>query len=189
MIIFKYIYQFYEIVWKGFNKVILVPGIKASLGSCGKNVKIAYNCDFKPISNIYIGDNTQIGPHSLFWSTRAKIKIGNNVLFGPNVTIITGDHRTDIVGKHINEVSDYEKLTENDADVVIEDGVWIGSNVTILKGVKVGEGCILASGTIVTKDTMSYGVYGGIPAKKIRDRFTVEQLIEHKKLLSMRNKT
>lgn len=77
------------------------------------------------MSNIYIGNNSQIGPHSLFWTTRAKIIIGNNVLFGPNVTIITGGHRTDIVGKHISEISDDQKLPQNDADVEIEDGVWI----------------------------------------------------------------
>ena len=48
------------------------------------------------------------------------------------------------MGKHISEVTDAEKLPEQDADVVIKDGVWIGANVTIMKGLTVGEGCVIA---------------------------------------------
>jgi len=184
--VMRLVYRFCEIIQKGFNKIVLVPGIKASLGSCGKNVRIAYDCDFKPPCNIYIGDNSQIGPHSLFWTTRAKIKIGKYVLFGPNVTIITGDHRSDITGKHIAEVRDDEKLPEHDADVVIEDGVWIASNVTILKGVTICEGCIIAAGSVVTKSTEPYGIYGGVPARRIKERFTPEQLNEHIESLRIR---
>ncbi|MGP6193725.1 DapH/DapD/GlmU-related protein [Priestia megaterium] len=88
-----------------------------------------------------------------------------------------------MVGKHISEVTDNEKLVEHDADVVIKDGVWIGANVTILKGVTVGEGCVIAAGSVVTKNTSPYGIYAGAPAKKIKDRFTPEQLEKHLGLL------
>lgn len=182
----KTIYKLYQLIKKGFNKVILIPGLKSSFGSCGKNVRIAYDCDIKPPKNIYIGNNSQIGPHSLFWSTRAKIIIGDNVLMGPNITIITGDHRTDIIGRHIIEISDDEKLPEHDLDVIIENGVWIGSNVTILKGVTLGEGAVVAAGSVVTKNIEPYGIYAGVPAKKIKNRFDNEMLKEHKKILNER---
>ena len=177
--ILKFIYKLNERIKKGFNKLIIVPGMKASFEKCGYDVRIAYDCDIKPARNILIGNHSQIGPHAIFWSTRAKICIGNYVLIGPRVTIITGDHRTDIVGKHISEVTDAEKLPEHDADVVIKDGVWIGANVTILKGVTVAEGCVIASGSVVTKNMEPYGIYAGVPAKKIKDRFTPLQLKEH----------
>ena len=180
---FKIFYRLYEIIKKGFNKVFLVPGLKALFGSCGDDVRIAYDCDIKPPCNVYVGNHSQIGPHSLFWTTYAKIRIGNYVIMGPNVTIITGDHRTDLIGKHIIEVFDEEKLPENDADVVIEDGAWICSNVTILKGVTIGEGSVIASGSVVTKSTEPYGIYGGVPASKIKYRFTPEKLEDHIKLL------
>lgn len=168
------LYRICEVIYKGFNKLVIVPGLKASFGSCGSNVRIAYNCDFKGNHNIYIGDDTQIGPHCLFWTTRAKIQIGSKVLMGPNITIITGDHRIDISEKHIIDVSDDEKLPENDADVVIEDGAWIAANVTILKGVRIGEGAVIAAGSVVTKNIEPYVVAAGIPAKKIKNRFTNE---------------
>lgn len=181
--IFKFIYILIQIVKKTFNKLVLTPGLKSCFEKCGHNVRVSYDCDIKGAENILIGNDSQIGPHALFWSTRARISIGNHVLMGPRVTIITGDHRTDVVGKHISEVTDKEKLVENDADVVIEDGVWIGANVTILKGVTVGEGCVIAASSVVTKNTSPYGIYAGTPAKKIKDRFTPEELEEHLYLL------
>lgn len=180
----KALYRLSEVIYKGFNKVFVVPGIKKSFDSCGENVRIAFGCDFKPASNISVGNNSQIGARSLFWTTRAKIKIGNYVLMGPGVTIITGDHRTDIIGKHIIEVTDAEKLPENDADVVIEDGVWIASNVTILKGVTIGEGAVVAAGAVVVKNVEPYTIVGGVPARKIKDRFSEYELKKHKEKLT-----
>lgn len=80
-----------------------------------------------------IGDYTSIPKGSVFDCTEASLTIGKKVIFGPRPTIITGDHRIDVVGKYIMDSN--EKLPENDAAVVIEDYVWTGANVTILKGV------------------------------------------------------
>lgn len=167
----RLIYLMVNIICKAFNKIFIIPGMKKSFAKCGKNVRIAYDCDIKAPENIEIGHDSQIGPHSLFWTTRAKIRIGNYVLMGPGITIITGNHRTDIKGRHIIEVSDDEKLPENDADVVICDGVWLAANVTILKGVTIGEGAVIAAGAVVTKNVEPYCIYGGIPARKIKERF------------------
>lgn len=107
-------------------------------------------------------------------------------MFGPNCTIRGGDHRTDVLGKHIYEVSDLEKLPENDKDVHIEDGVWCGCNVIILKGVTIGRGAVVAAGSVVTKDVPPYAVVGGIPAKIIKYRFTEDEIIKHEQLLKTR---
>lgn len=179
----KNLYRTIELIYKGFNKVFIVPGLKVSFASCGKNVRIAYDCDIKGAENIQVGEDSQIGPHSLFWTTRAKIIIGSKVLMGPNVTIITGDHRTDVIGKHIIDVNDDEKLPGHDADVVIEDGVWLAANVTILKGVTIGEGAVIAAGAVVTQDVEPYAIYGGIPARKLKMRFSEENLMKHKRAL------
>jgi acetyltransferase-like isoleucine patch superfamily enzyme len=103
-------------------------------------------------------------------------------LFGPHPTIITGDHRIDVIGKFINKVTDDEKLPENDMPVVIEDDVWCGANVTILKGVTIGHGSVVAAGAVVTKSFPPYSIIGGVPAKLIRMRFTPEQIEDHERL-------
>jgi maltose O-acetyltransferase len=79
------------------------------------------------------------------------IYIGNYVMFGPIVTIRGGNHRFDMIGKYMYNVKETEKLPENDQDVVIEDDVWVGCNVTILKGVTIGHGSDIAEGAVVIK--------------------------------------
>lgn len=67
--------------------------------------------------------------------------------------------------------------------VTIEDDVWTGANITILKGVTIGRGSVVAAGSVVTKSCPPYSIIGGVPAKIIKYRFTVEQVLEHERLL------
>lgn len=75
------------------------------------------------------------------------------------------------------------KLPENDLDVVFEGDNWIGMNSTILKGVTIGRGCVVAAGAVVNKSTPPYSVVGGVPAKVLKMRFTKEQIAEHERFL------
>lgn len=161
---------------------------KKSMKYCGKNVYLRpMSSDIKGLWNLSIGNNTSIPKGSTFYCTLAELKIGNRVIFGPNPTIITGDHRIDIKGKYIIDVTDKEKFEEGvnryDLPVIIEDDVWCGANVTILKGVTIGRGSVIAAGAVVTKSCPPYSVIGGVPAKIIKFRFSVEDIIEHEKKL------
>ena len=147
----RYIYGTEEFVRKVFYKIFRESVIKSSLGNCGKNVHIAEKSDIKGIGNICIGDDVAIGPHALLWTTRANIIIKEKVVIGPRLSIITGDHKMNAVGKYMADVTDEEKDDENDQDVIIEKDVWIGANVTILKGVTVAEGCVIGGGDRVNK--------------------------------------
>lgn len=155
---------------------------KAQLAECGDNVSIGKYCDMIP-SHIHCGHHVHIGPHASFIASRAHIYIEDFVLFGPNVTIRGGDHRIDLVNKHIFQITDEEKLPENDKDVHIGTGVWVGCNVTILKGVRIGRGAVVAAGAVVTKDVPPYSIVGGNPAKVIKFRGTVQEIINHELVL------
>jgi len=181
----KIIYSIFILIKKVIHRFIIMPVIKSALGKCGKGVYIGRNCDIT-YHNTFIGDNSSIGDRALFLSTRAKIIIGNNVMIGPQVTIITGNHRIDIPGRYMVSIRDDEKLPENDQDVIIEDDVWIGANVTILKGVTVSTGSIIAAGSVVTKDVLPYSIYGGVPAKKIAPRFSEKDLEIHLKTIGIK---
>lgn len=122
---------------------------KKAMRSCGKGVYIRPSkSDFKGLWNLSVGDNTSIPKGSIFYCTGASLTIGRRVTFGPRPTIITGDHRIDVVGHFIQENT--AKLPKNDQPVVIGDDVWCGANVTILKGVTIGRGCVVAAGAVVT---------------------------------------
>lgn len=165
--------------------VIWAPIYKRAMKHCGKGVYIRpMSSDFKGIENLSVGDGTSIPKGSTFYCTNAPLTIGKKVIFGPHPTIITGDHRIDIIGKHIIDVTDEEKLSENDLPVVIEDGVWCGANVTILKGVTIGRGSVIAAGAVVTRSCAPYSIIGGVPARLIKMRFTPEEIIEHEKQLA-----
>lgn len=165
-----------------WDKILLFFYSKA-MKYCGKNVYLRPSqSDLKGLWNLSIGDGTSIPKGSIFYCTEAPLTIGKKVIFGPHPTIITGDHRIDIIGNYI--IDNTEKLPENDAPVIIEDDVWCGANVTILKGVTIGRGSVIAAGAVVTKDIPPYSIAGGIPAKVLKQRFTPEQIIEHEKILS-----
>ena len=159
---------------------------KKMLRGCGSNVRFsALTSDFT-YRNLSIGNDVYIGPHALFLCTESQIFIGNKVLFGPHVTIIGGDHRITDVGRFIYDVLD--KHPEDDQDVHIEDDVWIGTNTTLLKGVTVGRGAVVAAGALVTKDVPPYAIVGGVPAKVLKYRFTPEQIQEHERQLYAEDK-
>ncbi len=184
------VYKSEEFVRKVFYKILRESVIKSSFGSCGKNVHIAEKSDIKGIGNIRIGDDVVIGPHALLWTTRANIIIKEKVIIGPRLSIITGDHKINVIGKYMADVTDEEKDEDEDQDqdVIIEKDVWIGANVTILKGVTVAEGCVIGAGTVLTKSTHPYGIYVGVPGRRISERFTNEELENHINILQEKSK-
>ncbi|WP_278560609.1 acyltransferase [Phocaeicola plebeius] len=115
-------------------------------------------CYFIAPHKLTIGKYTHINRKCML-DARGYIKIGNNVSISHQVTLCSASH--DFQSPTFDYIS---------APIIIEDNVWIGLNATILQGVTIREGCIIAAGSIVTKETEPYGVYAGIPAKKISTR-------------------
>lgn len=175
------IYNAIHIFHRVFGR-IKVKLIKKMIAECGESVTFFPDTIFHGY-DVHIGNNVYIGPRANFMSTDAPIYIGNNVMFGDGVSIITGDHRLDCIGKYMIDVKKKDKLPENDKPVVLKGDNWLGSNCTILKGVTIGEGAVVAAGAIVTKDVPDYAIVGGIPAKVLGYRFEGELLEEHKRLL------
>lgn len=163
---------------KAVNRYVSTPLKKSMLASCGRDVSIGHGADLT-WENVDVGDDVSIGPDCVFLSTRARVRIGDHVMFGPGVMVITGSHRTDIVGRHMTSITDAEKLPENDQDVVFEGDNWIGARAIILKGVTVGHGAIVAAGAVVTHDVRPFTIAGGVPARTIGLRFSEADLDLH----------
>lgn len=139
--------------------------------------KVEYkgNGYFEFLDKITIKSNVYIGPHA-YWSCQGGLTIGNNVIFGPYVKIWTANHNFN------GEMLPYDKDMIL-KPVVIKDNTWIGLNVTILPGVSIGEGSIVAAGSVVTKSFPDLSIIGGNPAKLLdtRDKIKYLKLKKEKK--------
>lgn len=150
--------------------------------SIPKSSSISYKTSIiSGFANLHVEECVSIGTKALIFCTGSKVTIKRKVVIGPGLTIIAGDHNFTTVGKFI--IDEHNKLPENDQDVVINSDTWIGANVTILKGVTIGRGCVIAACSCVTKSVPPYSIVGGVPAKVIKKRFTEEQIREHEKIL------
>lgn len=132
--------------------------IKELLGAVGENPNIAngFHCDFG--CNIYVGDNFYAG-YNCTMLDYAEIRIGNNCLIGPNVGIYTTGHNL--------EPHDRYK-TGFAQPITIGNDVWIGGHSCIMPGVTIGDGAVIAAGSVVTKDVVPRTVVGGVPAMLIK---------------------
>jgi acetyltransferase-like isoleucine patch superfamily enzyme len=175
-VIVKFV-QFIRRIYKGLQIVTL----HSSWRSAGKKVRFFPGDSYFQYENISLGDDVYIGPRATFICSDSTITIGNKVLFGPGVTISTGDHNISQPGIFIKDNT--TKLPEHDLPVVIEDDVWIGSNVIILKGITIRRGAVVAAGSLVTKDVPPYSIVAGLPARMIKHRFTLSEVEQHERVL------
>ena len=123
----------------------------------------------------FIGEGCYIGP---------KVELGPYVMLGPRVAIVGGDHRFDRPGVP----AIFSGRPQLKRTVVAAD-VWIGYGAIIMNGVSIGEGAIVAAGTVVTHDVPPYIIVGGVPAKPIRERFVGQEREKHGAMLTRYRET
>lgn len=166
---------------------VTAPGsvffVSASCRNSGtpENVTIAENCtiggSFIALfgGKVSVGKNTYIGPGTSI-QAKENITIGQDVIIANNVVLLDNNNhpvsplerkKMSNCKDHINDELWSWKYAES-KPIIIEDNVWIGRDVRILKGVTVGKGSIVALGAIVTRDVPPYSVVAGNPAKVVK---------------------
>lgn len=148
-----------------------IHGLSSNGLKFGNNVTISRGVMIRPSSyygkdlgyGLEIGDNSSIGPYG-YVGCSGKIKIGNNVMFGPKCSLFAENH----VFKDTE--STIKSQGVNQKGITIEDDCWIGSNVTILDGVRIGKGSVIGAGTLVSKDVAAQSVLIDKRSKYIKSR-------------------
>jgi acetyltransferase-like isoleucine patch superfamily enzyme len=115
---------------------------------------------------IHIGDRTGISARAYF-AGQGGISIGKDVIMGPNVQIFSENHNFSDLDLTIKE----QGVTKT--PVVIGDNCWIGAGVTILAGVHIGDGCVIAASSVVSKSIPPNSIVAGVPAKVIKSRESI----------------
>ena len=131
----------------------------AALGSVGERTVLLppFHAGFG--SNVHIGDDF-FGNVNLTFVDDVDIRIGDGVMIGPSVTLTTTGHPV-----HPARRTDFGRFSE---PIVIEDKVWIGSNVVVLPGVRIGYGSVIGAGSVVSHDVPPMVVALGVPCRVIR---------------------
>lgn len=125
---------------------------------------ISSGCSLAFPENISIGRNSYINGGDILASKNATITIGENCLISYNVHMRKDMHLYHDLNTSINNQGYIEK------SIVIEDDIWIGYGAQIMAGVTVAKGSVIAAGAVVTKNTEPYGLYAGVPARRIKER-------------------
>lgn len=153
--------------------IVRYPKVFLFSKEIGKNIILGSNGRFIHPEEIYLGDNIYIAPG--FHISARNLRIGNNVLIGPRLLMECDDH----IFKNLGKTIWASKEKRNIGFITIEDDVWIGGNVTILKNVTIGEGCIIGAASVVTKSLPPYSICLGVPCHPYKLRFTEGELIKH----------
>lgn len=155
---------------------------RSKLGYCHPSVQLGANFTVGGAKNVFLYEGVSIGGGHIS-ATNAKFVMKKNSVSSTGLMVRTGNHMQE-VGKWFRYIDDAYKLShsapcEYDKDVTVEEDVWLGVNVTLLSGVTVGRGSIVAAGAVVSKDVPPYSIVGGVPAKFIKFKWNINQILEH----------
>ena len=133
-----------------------------AMQKCGKNFQVNHSVILNGLDDMIVGDNVYFANFCHVISN-GTITLEDNVLFGPAVIISAGNHQFDGVG--------YNRLPSDHKDVIVRNGSWVASNVTIVGGSTVPEKSIVAANSCVTPkmEQKSHCLYAGTPAKLIKE--------------------
>ncbi len=137
---------------------------QVSLGagcSLERDLHFKYDGIWAPGPSIVIGDRVFLGAGCEF-NICARLEIGADCLIASGCKFIDHDH-----GAESTEVPMNQQGNGLRAGIVLEEDVWLGANVIVLKGVRLGRGAIVAAGAVVNRDVAPYEIWGGVPARKI----------------------
>lgn len=140
------------------------PGFNAPLTvAIGDQVTFYPGVSIRGCGRLTIGDHSSINSGVIFGLT-CDLTLGKHVLVGDNVSFRTADHEFADTNTPMGDQG------ERRGSIVIDDDVWLGANVTVLRGVRIGRGAIVGANAVVTRDVPEYAIVGGVPAKFIRSR-------------------
>lgn len=115
-------------------------------------------------------------------TTNAKFIMKSHSGAAEGLRVTTGNHAM-ILGRFYRTITEAEKPKGLDKDVVVESDVWIGRNVTILSGVTIGRGCTIGACSLISKDIPPYCVAVGVPAKPVKFKWTIDEILYHEEQL------
>ncbi|WP_226595707.1 acyltransferase [Marinobacter nauticus] len=142
---------------------VLVSGTKSNIRVAGfSHVNVRKH-------QIFVGDDFFSGKDLyVSLSPFTKCRIGDAVMFGPEVMILSGNHLTNYCDGHMRYNDRHDSSAKS---IVVENGAWVGARSILLSGSELGEGCIVGANSLVNSRVLPYSIFGGQPARFLKCRF------------------
>ena len=162
-------------------KHCMMPSPK-DLGSAGGNSIIGFPVYITSPKSVHIEENAVIRLGTKILNAETEhVYIGKYTVVGVNCVIVTNGHHSTVGIPHV--LLGASHINDKSQGIHIGEDVWIGANVTILAGADLGRGCITGACSTVTKPVPPYALVVGSPAKIVGVKFTIDQILEHEKVL------
>ena len=161
--------------------------LKKRLGYMANSAYISRRVKIVGWKNVFLYDGANIRPNAIIHAVRGKFIMKKYSSSASGLVVSTGTHLS-VVGKWRREITE-EKKREIDPqnisskDVIVEEEVWLATNVVLMPGVVVGRGSAVGAGSVLRRSVPPYSTVMGNPARVVGFRFTPEQIIEHEKAL------
>ena len=156
--------------------------LKSQLGSCGDNTIIEYPIRFEHPKMVFLEDNVKIRSGCyIINSPTEKVVVKKYTIIAAGCTIIPNTHRCVVTIPNVLLVASH--INDKSTDIIIEEDVWVGANVTLLAGAHLGRGCVVGAGAIVSKEVPPYSVVVGSPARIISKTFELDDILKHEAAL------
>ena len=156
-------------------------------GYMAKDAHLAPDVMLFSKKNLYLYENTSIPEGSIILNPRSKFIMKRGSFSSYNLCVCPGNHMP-VVGMWKHDVTDaikdqLDKDGKFDKDIIVEEDVWLGINVTLLNGAHIGRGCIVGAGCVISGEWPPYMVIAGNPARIIKPVFSFDDIIRHEEKL------
>lgn len=163
------------------NVRFIRPKNRKSFGYFGRTALLKTPAAIANPANVFLYEDIHLREGLKVINYTGKVVIKKFTGIAPDCTIVTGNH-TPTVGVP-QRLGGPCHISDNEKGVTIEEGVWIGTRVTLLSGAHVGRGAVIGAQSLVNKEIPPYAVAVGSPAKVIASVFSIEQILEHERHL------
>ena len=160
---------------------------RAEYGYMAKDAFLAPDAMVFSKKNLFMYENTSIPEGALILNPRSKFIMKRGSFSSYNLCVCPGNHMP-LVGMWKHDVTDamkdeLDKEGKYDRDIIVEEDVWLGINVTLLNGTHIGRGCIVGAGCVLSGEWPPYTIIAGNPAHVIKSVFTIDEILQHEEKL------
>ena len=153
-----------------------------TIGKAGKNSVIEFPVFISSPKDVIMEPDTRIRNGTKILNSRDnKVTIKRYTVISPNCTFVTNNHRSTVGIPQI--LLGISRINDDFVDLTIEEDVWVGANATLVTVSRVGRGAVIGANSLVTKDVPPYALVVGSPARVVGVKFSIDEIMEHEKIL------